>query len=98
MDLQKKDFVSPGFTPVERYAEVSNCTWDPTRNKWHIQGQLILEYDEDNGEEYGFTLEDGPDGYDIVEELSGPIPDPERYWLKRWARDRKAEIVGEHDW
>lgn len=90
--------VPPGFTPVERYAEVNSCTWDPVLGKWQIRGQLILEYDEDNGEEYGFILEDSFDGYDIVEESNGPIPEPERHWLRSWARARQDQIRGQNGW
>lgn len=89
MDINKGNYVSPEFTPVERYAAVDRCTWDPMRRKWQIHGQLILEYDEDNGEEYEFILEDSSGGYQIVEEPNRPIPEPERYWLKSWAGRRK---------
>jgi hypothetical protein len=92
LNIDKK--ASPEFTPVERYATVSSCTWDPKLRKWQIRGHLILEYDEDNGEEYGFTLEDSLDGYNIVEEANGPIPEPERYWLREWARARQDQMRG----
>lgn len=96
MNMGKKVF--PGFTPVERYAEVGSCTWDPMLRKWQIRGQLILEYDEDNGEEYGFTLQDNFNGYDIVEEPNGPIPEPERHWLRQWAKTRQDQMRGQSDW
>ncbi|NLJ86829.1 MAG: hypothetical protein GX322_10355 [Firmicutes bacterium] len=76
-------------TPVERYAEVSSCTWDPFLEKWHVHGHLLLEYDEDNGEEYGFVLEEGENDYMIIAEPNGPIPEPERQWLSNWAKARR---------
>ena len=34
-------------------------------------GPSVLEYDGDRGEEFAFTLEDGPDGYYLIEDSSG---------------------------
>ncbi|NLK08602.1 MAG: hypothetical protein GX316_07880 [Firmicutes bacterium] len=79
---------------VERYAEISECTWDPSHNKWQIHGQLILQYDEHNYNEYEFVLEDSEGGYQIVRELSGSIPDYERHWLKEWAKTRQNQLNG----
>lgn len=100
--MRGNGYLPPEFTPVERYAEVSSCTWDPFRNKWQIHGQLLLQYDEDNGEEYGFVLEDGGGDYRIVGEPNGPIPEPERQWLKHWARGRMEQVHNnrflDHSW
>ncbi len=81
-----------------RRAEINRCSWDPARGKWQISGQLRVEYDGYDGEEYAFTLEDGPDGYCIIDEFSGPIPESERYWLRRWARARKAQLFEDDYW
>jgi hypothetical protein len=97
-DRQTPNQALPGSIPVRRHAEVNRCSWDPMRSKWQIQGQLIVEYDGDTGEEYVFTLEDGPDGYHVIDESSGPIPESERYWLRKWAGARKAQLYEEDYW
>ena len=43
------------------------------------------------------TLEDGPDGYYLIEDSSGPIPESERYWLRK-AGARKAQLHEEGYW
>ena len=44
------------------------------------------------------SLQDGFGDYEIIEELNGPIPEPERYWLKTWARTRKDQLNRADSW
>jgi len=97
-DKQKPSPVLSESLPAGRHAEVYSCSWYPMGSKWQIRGHLILEYDGDRGEEFAFTLEDGPDGYYLIEDSSGPIPESERYWLRKWAGARKAQLHEEGYW
>lgn len=74
-------------TPVERYAEIIRCTWDPRDERWHFNGYLVLEYDEDNGEEYDFSLVNQGPEYRVEEDAGGKkIPEVEKKWLEKWAK------------